>query len=173
MQDRGPGRQDGGELLIGPLPVGRALHVEAVVRMAVGTQPYHGEADRLGGRHEPGEIDAGQLDVPPQPRGQRPGAQPGEQPDRDAEAAGGHRDVEGVAAGPGDVVRGRAVRPGAGRGVGQHVDDEFTEDAQHRAVAGHARDPSDRNASVPRRWLTRGRTWDDGGDDDRCGTPDG
>ena len=52
------------------------------------------------------------------------------QPDGGAQAAGGDRHVQGVAAGAGDVVRRRPSRTGVGPRHRQEVDHQLTEDAR-------------------------------------------
>ena len=81
VQHRRRLRERGGELVVRPLPVGGARDVEAVVGGAVGAQADHGEAHRLGRGHEAADVDAGLLGVPAQGRGQRAGAEAGQQGD--------------------------------------------------------------------------------------------
>jgi hypothetical protein len=74
--------------------------------------------------------------VPAQVRAQWAGAQSGEQMDRRAQPGGRDRDVEGVAAGPGDEVRCRTFRSRVGVRYGQEIDDEFAQDAENGEVTG-------------------------------------
>ena len=153
-----------GQLLVRPLPVGGALARGSRSRRAVRAEPDDGQADRLGRRTNPADVDAGELGVPAQVGAQRAGAQPGQQVDRRAQPAGRDRDVEGVAAGPGDVLRRRPLGPRVRVRHGQHVDDQLAEDAEHRVAAGHGANISARVNRSPR-WLPERITWDDGDDE--------
>jgi hypothetical protein len=138
VQDAGPLGQDPGQLVVGPLPVGGPQDVEAVVGGAVGAQADDGEADRLRGVDEPGDVDPGELGVPAEVRGQRAGAEPGHEPHRRAQPAGGDGHVEGVAAGAGDVVGNRALGPGVDARDGQQIDHQLAQDSEDGGV-GHGR----------------------------------
>ena len=80
----------------------------------------------------PRDVHPGELGVPAQGGAQRAGAQPRHQRHRGAQPAGGHRDVEGVAARARDVLRRGPLGAGAGLGDGQQVDDQLAQDAQRR-----------------------------------------
>ena len=68
---------------------------------------------------------------------QRAGAQAGHERHGCAEPAGGHRDVQRVAARPGDVLRRGPLRARAGLRDGQQVDDQLAQDAQGGDGCGH------------------------------------
>ena len=119
--------QDGGELVVGPLPVGGSLNPEVIARASVRAHADHCDRRRLGCLDGRAQIHSVSSEVGPDRLAVLVVGQPSVQSHRNAEPGQGDRDVRRAATGCGlEAVTGRG---------GHQVHDRFADDSDGVFIA--------------------------------------